>query len=95
MSPDGLNYTGMLPKANSYANATGAVVNAWRGMQRWFTNQCLVSKHDKENSILYFDDKVGCNQGGEGNVEFSQWWIENGACVKGYTGNENGARGRS
>lgn len=78
MSPDGVNYTGLLPKADRYANATGAVLNAWRGMSRWFTNQCLIKSQDKAQGLLLFDDKIGCNQGGEGNVEFSQWYIENG-----------------
>eukprot|EP00051_Salpingoeca_urceolata_P015335 m.198436 g.198436 ORF g.198436 m.198436 type:complete len:722 (-) comp18370_c0_seq6:228-2393(-) len=77
MSPDGISYGALLPNAPSYRNATGAIVQAWRGMARWFTNLCLVSEHDKASGTLTFDDKIGCNQGGEGNVAFSQWWIEN------------------
>ena len=46
-------------------------------MARWFTNQCLITAMDKDSSTLTFSDTIGCNQGGEGNVDFSQWWIEN------------------
>eukprot|EP00039_Didymoeca_costata_P026545 m.16129 g.16129 ORF g.16129 m.16129 type:complete len:957 (+) comp5588_c0_seq1:70-2940(+) len=78
MSPDGVVYTDQqLPNAKNYANPKGAVIQAWRGMARWFTNLCLVDSQDKSSNTLLFDDKIGCNQGGEGNVDFSQWWIEN------------------
>eukprot|EP00041_Stephanoeca_diplocostata_P008798 m.131773 g.131773 ORF g.131773 m.131773 type:complete len:956 (+) comp17481_c0_seq4:331-3198(+) len=77
MSPDGVMYGDLLPHAINYSNPKGAVIQAWRGKARWFTNLCLVDSHDKESQTLLFDDKIGCNQGGEGGVTFSQWWIEN------------------
>ena len=77
MSPDGLHYEGLLPRADTYQDPRGAVVQAWRGKARWFTNLCLVSSIDRASKTLTFDDQVGCNQGGEGSVVFSQWWIEN------------------
>ena len=76
MSPDGLDYRGVLPNADRYANPKGAVVQAWRCI-RWFTNLCLVDSIDKESGVLNFDADVGCNQGGEGCVTFQNWWIEN------------------
>lgn len=70
MSPDGLKYTdSLLPKASTYANPKGAVVQAWRCI-RWFTNLCLVDSIDKETQTINFDPEVGCNQGGEGCVRF-------------------------
>jgi hypothetical protein len=77
MAPDGLKYTdALLPHAKNYSNITGAVVQAWRCV-RWFTNLCLVDSMNKETGEIFFDSKVGCNQGGEGCVRFAQWWIEN------------------
>jgi hypothetical protein len=77
MSPDGLSYGASLPHAANYSDAKGAVVQVWRGGGRWFTNLCLVESQDKAKGTLTFDAEVGCNQGGEGEVQGSQWWIEN------------------
>ena len=77
MSPAGVRYSAgdVLPNAPKYRNATGAMVQAWRGKQAWYTNGCIVKSQD--NDTLYFDPAVGCNQGGEGMVAFGDWWIEN------------------
>ena len=76
MSPAGIHYSAgdVLPHA-PYRNATGAMVQAWRGTQAWYTNGCIVEK--QQNGTLYFDPTVGCNQGGEGMISFGDWWIEN------------------
>jgi hypothetical protein len=66
----------VLPTHDATASG-GAVVQKWRGGGRWFTDLCLVSEHDKSTKTLTFDDKIGCNQGGEGEVGGSQWWVEN------------------
>ena len=44
MSPAGVVYKGgnVLPNAPGYRNATGAMVQAWRGSAAWYTNGCLV-----------------------------------------------------
>ena len=77
MSPAGLVYSNgsVLPHAPHYRNASGAMVQAWRGGQAWYTNGCLVESHDRATGSLYFDPKVGCNQGGEGMVSGGEWWI--------------------
>jgi hypothetical protein len=74
MSPAGVVYSSgnVLPNAPKYKNATGAMVQAWRGLQHWYTNGCLVKSHDIVSGTLYFDQEVGCNQGGEGMVRFVQ-----------------------
>jgi len=81
MAPSGLNSSGVLDRADNYSNPVGAVVQSWRGGGRWFTQQCRVSSIDKSGKLLLFDRTTdgagGCNQGGEGQVEASQWWIEN------------------
>jgi len=78
MSPKGLVYKGVLDRADNYSNPAGAVIQAWRGGGRWFTNLCRVASIDKTSKQLLFDkDGHGCNQGGEGEVSASQWWIEN------------------
>ena len=73
MAPAGV----VFPRAQAYRNATGAMVQAWRGEQSWYTNGCLVDRHDRATDTLHFDQTVGCNQGGEGMVSFGNWWIEN------------------
>ena len=75
MSPDGLLVGDALPNFKNYSNPKGAVVQVWRGGGRWFTNLCLVSGWN--DTALFFDKQVGCNQGGEGEVNGNQWWIEN------------------
>ena len=81
LSLQGVTYSSTeLPNAQKWSDATasgGAVVQKWRGGGRWFTDLCLVSEHDKSTKTLTFDDKIGCNQGGEGEVGGSQWWVEN------------------
>ena len=55
-------------------------MQVWRGGGRWFTNLCRVSRVDKASKIIVFSKDGpggGCNQGGEGEVSGSQWWIEN------------------
>eukprot|EP01060_Flectonema_neradi_P039947 TRINITY_DN896_c1_g1_i2.p1 TRINITY_DN896_c1_g1~~TRINITY_DN896_c1_g1_i2.p1 ORF type:complete len:953 (+),score=255.36 TRINITY_DN896_c1_g1_i2:56-2914(+) len=77
MAPSGLFYAGVLPQAANYSNPKGAVVNKWRGGGRWFTDLCLVESVDTNTGTLNFSQEVGCNQGGEGEVGGTQWWIEN------------------
>jgi hypothetical protein len=79
MAPAGVVYTTgrVLPNAHTYQNATGAMVQAWRGLQNWYTNGCLVKSHNKTAGTLHFDQDIGCNQGGEGMVSGGIWWIEN------------------
>jgi len=79
MAPAGIVYSdgGVLPNAHTYQNATGAMVQAWRGRQNWYTNGCLVKTQDKASGTLHFNQDVGCNQGGEGMVSGGSWWIEN------------------
>ena len=72
MSPDGV----VFPRAATYANATGAVVQSWRGGGRWFTQQWRVAGFDKASNTLQFDPKTGM-QGGEGMTTSGQFWIEN------------------
>lgn len=79
MAPAGIVYStgNVLPNAPKYSNATGAMVQAWRGKAGWYTNGCLVKTHDVTSGILHFDQDIGCNQGGEGMVSGGKWWIEN------------------
>jgi len=72
MSPDGV----VFPRAAAYKNATGAVVQSWRGGGRWFTQQWRVAGFDAETSTLRFDPATGM-QGGEGMTSSGQFWIEN------------------
>lgn len=72
MSPDGV----VFPRAATYANATGAVVQSWRGGGRWFTQQWVVERFDEDSATLVFDPKTGM-QGGEGGTDSGQFWIEN------------------
>ena len=80
MAPSGFSYAGVLDRAENYSNPKGAVVQVWRGGGRWFTNLCLVDSIDKDTKAIKFSKNGpngGCNQGGEGEVSGSQWWIEN------------------
>ena len=79
-SPKGFQYETVLPQAERYAKPQGAVVQAWRGLGRWFSNQCVVDRLDPASKTLLFVKGAtngGCNQGGEGADSFSEWWIEN------------------
>lgn len=58
MSPDGVFYASLLPNAPNYSNPNGGVLQGWRGMARWFTNQCLIRSQNKTSGVLLFDDKV-------------------------------------
>ena len=75
-SPYGFNYSSTLPQAAAYKNPEDAVVNVWRGNGRWYTNLCKILNRT-DDSMLMLDQTVGCNQGGEGDVGGSQWYIEN------------------
>ena len=80
MAPIGIRYSGVLDRVENYTNPQGAIVQVWRGGGRWFTNLCRVSRVDKASKIIVFSKDGpggGCNQGGEGEVSGSQWWIEN------------------
>ena len=76
-SPSGIVIDGVLPQAVNYSNPKGAVIQAWRGSGRWFSNLCRVERYDSEKRELVFDTTTGCNNGGEGTDTGSQWWIEN------------------
>ena len=76
MSPSGLKAAYVIPRARTYTDPTGAVIQAWRGGGRWFTNLCRVESFNKSSLELRID-KTTCNQGGEGEVEGTQFWIEN------------------
>ena len=72
MHPSGLHYDGdILPNA-PYANATGAVIHAWRPAH-WFTVQFEVGAANK--SALLFSR--GGFQGSEGFSAAAEWFIEN------------------
>ena len=66
----------VLPRAARYADPTTAVVQAWRGGGRWFTQQWTVAGFDGATQTLAFDAASGF-QGGEGMTSAGQWWIEN------------------
>jgi len=72
MSPDGV----VFPRAQNYSKPVGAVLHAWRGGGRWFTQQWLVDGWVPENNTLTFDPTTG-SQGGEGMTTGGQFWIEN------------------
>ena len=62
--------------ARRYSDPTTAVVQAWRGGGRWFTQQWTVTGFEPETATLRFDPASGM-QGGEGMTSGGQWWIEN------------------
>ena len=74
MSPDGL----VFPRAaaRNYSQPVGAVLQAWRGGGRWFTQMWTVDGWDAATNTLHFDPKSGF-QGGEGMTTAGQYWIEN------------------
>jgi hypothetical protein len=37
----------------------------------------LEPNHKASGTLLFDKSGTGCNQGGEGSVEFSEWWVEN------------------
>merc|ERR1719498_577224 len=72
MSPDGLEW----PRGANYSDPSTAVVLAWRGGGRWFTQMYNVSHWVAENTTFIFDPRTG-HQGGEGMTTGGQFWIEN------------------
>eukprot|EP00040_Diaphanoeca_grandis_P037072 m.239728 g.239728 ORF g.239728 m.239728 type:complete len:857 (-) comp33750_c0_seq3:147-2717(-) len=72
MHPSGLTYTQALLPHTPYANATSAVVHAWRPAH-WFTVQFEVGKDTNST----FDFSRGGFQGAEGYPEGAEWFIEN------------------
>ena len=75
-SPSGLVWDGHLKNGANYSHPEDAVVVAWRGGGRWYTNIWAVDDWVVKNKTMLFKKGTG-NQGGEGADYGQQWYIEN------------------
>ena len=72
--PGGFLFKGVLPQAAKYKNITGAIVHA-RGGGPFYTYMCAVTGANE--TALFFDPEVGCDQGGPAGFGPGDWYIEN------------------